>query len=173
MITMKKLLLILARMFHVRRPSIPPGFGRTNSSSEARPVPQVFRQYLSLLVLGLSVLATQAQTNITLVLTVQEGAVRTNTYTNTLASLAVTGAHVAYASYLAADTNNTATFRGFVRTYTKDLTEVPLKELGRRYELQQAKIDSILTSITANWETASAADRKLLTDWLAKYPVTP
>ena len=131
------------------------------------------KNLLALAILAAATLVAAAQTNITYVLTVTEGTTRTNSFTNTLAALSVTGIHVAYESYKAVDTNNTATFRGFTRQYVRDLTEVPLKDLGRRYELQQAKIDSILTSIAANWETASAADRKLLTDWLAKYPVTP
>lgn len=131
------------------------------------------KKLLLSLLLALPLTAAAQTTNVFYVLTVEEGTTRTNSFTNSLASVAVTGIHAAYQSYKDASTNNTANFRGFTRQYFKDISETPLKELGRNYEMEQAKVTQIMTSILANWDTASAADRKLLTDWLAKYPVGP
>lgn len=127
----------------------------------------------SIVILAVSLLTARAQaTNISYVLTVDEG-VRVNSFTNTLPALAVVGAHAAYESYLAASTNNTATFRGFARQYTRDLMEAPLKELGRARQLTDAKVDKIQQSISANWENATAAQRNLLLQWLELFPVAP
>lgn len=131
------------------------------------------KKLLLLSILALPLTAGAQVTNIACVLTITEGTTRTNSYTNTFGPLSVKGLHVACGSYQLASTNNTATFRNFVRNYVSDLEELPLKDLGRSYEFQQAQIDKIQQSIQANWDNASAADRKLLTDWLAKYPVTP
>jgi len=128
---------------------------------------------IAIAVIAASLLTARAQTtNISYVLIVDEG-IRVNSFTNTLPTLAVVGIHAAYESYLAASTNNTLTLRGFTKFYVKELAEKPLKELGQAKQLTDAKVDKITTSIQINWESASAADRKLLTDWLTKYPVTP
>ncbi len=131
------------------------------------------KNFLLLALLALPFTAAAQVTNISCVLTITEGTTRTNSYTNTFGPLTIKGLHVAYGSYQLASATNTASFRNFTRNYVSDLEELPLKDLGRSYEFQQAQIDKIQQSIQANWDNASAADRKLLTDWLAKYPVTP
>lgn len=129
------------------------------------------KKLIAFLFLALPLAANAQTTNINFAITVEEGTTRTNTFTFSLSPLQVVGVHAAYVSYLASDTNNTATFRGFARQYSKDLLGNPLGELGKAYQFNASKIDKITQSIEANWENASAADRKLLTDWLAKYPV--
>lgn len=131
------------------------------------------KKLLVISLLGLCSLVKAQTTNLTYVLTIEESATRTNQFTNSIAQLGVVGVHVAYESYKAASTNNTQNFRQFAKDYFKTLSEQPLKDLGRAYQLQSAQINKITTSIQVNWENASAADRKLLTDWLAKYPVAP
>lgn len=122
-----------------------------------------------LLIAGLiaSAFTLQAQnaTNITLSILVEEGGARTNTLTLTLSDLHSLGVQVAWIG-------STNSYRNQVRQEIRDRLE-SLRTEGRAYQLKTNKIDLITTSILANWDTASAADRKLLTDWLAKYPVAP
>lgn len=130
------------------------------------------RNLLLLALILIAPIAAQAQaTNITYVLTIEEGTTRTNSFTNSLAAIAAIGMNVAYDSYRAASTNNTDNFRQFARGYFKDVAERPLKQLGNNYQLSTSRIDQIQQSIAVNWENANAAQRKLLLDWLTAFPV--
>ena len=131
------------------------------------------KKLLTLLLIALPLAVKAQSTNVSWVLTIEEGTTRTNSFTNSMTQLQVTGLLVAYDSYKAASTNNTDTFRQFSRGYFRTLATQPLTELGKAHQLNAAKIDKIQQSIAANWENASAADRKLLTDWLDKYPPAP
>lgn len=120
------------------------------------------KRLLAIALLAASAFVAQAQTtNVTLNILVEEPT-RTNTLTLTLSDLHVVGLNVAWVG-------GTNTFRNQVRQEIKDRVE-SLRTEGRAWQLKQNKVDAITTSILLNWDTASAADRKLLTDWLAKYP---
>lgn len=130
------------------------------------------RNLLLLALILIAPIAAQAQTtNITYVLTIEEGTTRTNSFTNSLAAIASIGMNVAYDSYRAASTNNTDNFRQFARQYFKDVAERPLKQLGNDYQLATSRVGQIQQSIAVNWENANAAQRKLLLDWLTAFPV--
>lgn len=123
---------------------------------------------LTLIPLALALTAS-AQTNITLNILVEEPT-RTNTVSKPLTDLHSLGLTLAWQQHQIANGTNAPSFRIFVRQELTDRLE-SLKTEARNYQLQTNKIDKITTSIQANWDNASAADRKLLTDWLAKYPV--
>ena len=124
--------------------------------------------FLSLTLLALAFTA-QAQTNVILNIEVQEPT-RTNTLVKALTDLHSLGLTLGWQQHQIANGTNALGFRFFVRQEITDRLE-SLKTEAKNYQLQTNKIDKITTSIQANWENASAADRKLLTDWLAKYPV--
>ena len=128
------------------------------------------KSLLITLALAASALIASAQTtNVTVSVLVEEPN-RTNTLNLSLSQLHVLGLSLSWQDAQAAGATNT--FRNQVRQEVKDRIE-SLRAEGGAYERKTAKVDSITASILANWEQASAADRKLLTDWLAKYPVTP
>lgn len=126
------------------------------------------KTFLTILALAACSLVARAQTNITFNILVEEPT-RTNTVSLPLTQLHVSGFNLNWEAHKAATGTNALAFRFFVRQETRDRLE-SLKTEARAAEFKAAKIDAITASILSNWDNATAADRKLLTDWLTKYP---